>query len=148
MVIYWQCTVYFNYFANSCWDIEYSFLKLGHSLEEIYTCSTYYLNDTTTNHNTQPTEPVSGLLGFFSCFLCLLLMKCFIQKKLSSILKILILRMAHSCLLNCLRLLSKKRPKFGVDFLAKNKLVDTLLHYIQFSWFYWHFEILNRKTGF
>ena len=34
--------------------------------------------------------------------------------------------MAHSCLLNCLRLLSKKRPKFGVDFLAKNKLVDTL----------------------
>ena len=25
-----------------------------------------------------------------------------------------------------IRLLSKKRPKFGVDFLAKNKLVDTL----------------------
>ena len=80
---------------------------------------------------TQSTELLSGSFCFyFFSFsgLSALIIKCSITKNTvgSSILEIFILHLAYSCLLNCLRLLSKKRPKFGVDFLAKNKLVDTL----------------------
>ena len=80
---------------------------------------------------TQSTELLSGSFCFYFFSFSghsALIIKCSITKNTvgSSILEIFILHLAYSCLLNCLRLLSKKRPKFGVDFLAKNKLVDTL----------------------